>query len=87
MTLAQSKLTAQGQISVPAKVRQRLGIGPGSILEWEEHDGEIVVRKGGAHSLEDTRTALGLKDPPGARPLEALRKGLRDRVRGRHARR
>jgi hypothetical protein len=27
MALAHSKLTVQGQISVPAKVRQRLGVG------------------------------------------------------------
>jgi AbrB family looped-hinge helix DNA binding protein len=87
MSLAQSKLTAQGQISVPAKVRQRLGVGPGSILEWDEHGGEIVVRKGGQHSLADTRSALGLRNLPKARPLEALREGLRDRVRSRHARR
>jgi AbrB family looped-hinge helix DNA binding protein len=39
MALAHSKVTAQGQISVPAEVRKKLGIGPGSILEWEE-DGE-----------------------------------------------
>ena len=36
MALAQSKVTAQGQISVPLEVRRRLGIGPGSILEWDE---------------------------------------------------
>ncbi len=42
MAIAHSKLTAQGQISVPAKVRRKLGIGPGSVLEWDE-DGEQVV--------------------------------------------
>jgi len=26
-----SKLTAQGQVSVPAEVRRRLGLGPGSV--------------------------------------------------------
>ncbi|PYP88846.1 MAG: hypothetical protein DMF61_05625 [Blastocatellia bacterium AA13] len=35
MVLAQSKLTAQGQISVPAEVRRKLGLGPGSVLEWD----------------------------------------------------
>lgn len=87
MALAQSRLTAQGQISVPARVRQRLGLGPGSILEWDEQGGEIVVRKGGQHTLADTRAALGLKRPPKAHSLEALREGLRARVRKRHARR
>ena len=31
MALAHSKLTAQGQISVPATIRRKLGIGPGSV--------------------------------------------------------
>ena len=31
MTIARSKLTAQGQISVPAEVRRRLGVVPGSV--------------------------------------------------------
>src|ERR1035441_9357945 len=30
MAIAHSKLTAQGQISVPVDVRRKLGIGPGS---------------------------------------------------------
>jgi AbrB family looped-hinge helix DNA binding protein len=44
MALAQSKVTAQGQISVPAEVRQKLGIGPGSVLEWDEEGDSVVVR-------------------------------------------
>jgi AbrB family looped-hinge helix DNA binding protein len=44
MTIAKSKLTAQGQISVPAEIRQRLGVGPGSVLEWDEQDDQVVVR-------------------------------------------
>src|SRR2546425_184099 len=34
--IAHSKLTAQGQVSVPAAVRRRLGVGPGAVLEWAE---------------------------------------------------
>ncbi|MGE0799175.1 MAG: AbrB/MazE/SpoVT family DNA-binding domain-containing protein [Lautropia sp.] len=36
MAIAQSKLTAQEQVSIPAEVRKRLGVGPGSVLEWDE---------------------------------------------------
>ena len=50
MALAHSKLTAQGQISVPAKVRSKLGVGPGGVLEWDEEDGKIVVRRAGRFS-------------------------------------
>jgi AbrB family looped-hinge helix DNA binding protein len=42
MAIAQSKVTAQGQISVPAGVRKKLGVGPGSVLEWDEQD---AIRK------------------------------------------
>jgi AbrB family looped-hinge helix DNA binding protein len=52
MALAQSKVTAQGQISVPADVRKKLGIGPGSILEWYEEGDKIVVRRAGLYSSE-----------------------------------
>ena len=58
MAISQSKLTAQGQISVPAEVRRRLGVGPGSILIWEERDGELVVRRAGRYSSEEIHAAL-----------------------------
>ena len=43
MALAHSKVTAQGQISVPSDIRRKLGIGPGSVLEWDEEGDKIVV--------------------------------------------
>ena len=45
--IAHSKLTAQGQVSVPAAVRRRLGVGPGAVLEWSDDGGAIVVRRAG----------------------------------------
>jgi len=45
MALAQSKVTAQWEISVPAEVRRKLGIGPGSVLEWEEEGDAVVFAK------------------------------------------
>ena len=41
------------QISVPVDVRRKLGIGPGSVLEWEEEGNKIVVRRAGRFSSED----------------------------------
>ena len=58
MAIARSKLTAQGQISIPANVRRKLGIGPGSVLEWEEEGNKIVVRRAGAFSAEDIHRVL-----------------------------
>ena len=48
MAIAHSKVTAQGQISVPAEVRRKLGIGPGSVLEWEEDGEQMIVRRKGS---------------------------------------
>ena len=58
MTIAQSKVTAQGQISVPAEVRKKLGVGPGSILEWDEHNDGVLVRRAGRYSSVDVHAAL-----------------------------
>jgi len=86
MPLAYSKLTAQGQISVPADVRRRLGIGPGSVLEWEEHAGEIVVRRAGRFSSEDIHRAIFPAGQPKSHTLEELKQGLRQHVRKSNAR-
>ena len=68
MALAHSKVTAQGQISVPAEVRRKLGVGPGSVLEWDESGEQVVVRKAGRYSSEDVHRALFPDKPP---PLAA----------------
>jgi AbrB family looped-hinge helix DNA binding protein len=47
--IAQSKLTAQSQISVPAEIPEKLGVGPGSVLDWEERDGDVIVRRAGRY--------------------------------------
>lgn len=86
MALAHSKVTAQGQISVPADVRRKLGIGPGSILDWEEEDGKIVVRRSARFSSEDIHRALFPKKAPATRTLAELKEGIRRRARERYAR-
>ena len=87
MPLAQSKLTAQGQTSVPAEVRRKLGIGPGSVLEWDEQGETIVVRRAGRHTSEDVHRAVFPQGPPTPRTLDQLKAGLRRHLRRRHARR
>ncbi len=86
MPLAHSKVTAQGQISVPAEVRRKLGIGPGSVLEWDEEGERIVVRRAGRYTSEEVHQALFPKRPPKRRGLDELKEGVRRYVRERHAR-
>lgn len=85
MAIASSKLTAQGQISVPAKIRQRLGVGPGSVLEWDEDGDQIVVRKAGRHSSEDIHRAIFVREPK-PRTIEDLKDGVQRYIKQRHAR-
>ena len=85
MALAQSKLTAQGQISVPSEIRRKLGVGPGSVLEWDEEDEKIVVRKAGRYSSEEIHRKLFPK-PPEPRSLSDLKAGIRRHMRTKHAR-
>ena len=87
MVLAHSKLTAQGQISVPVEVRRKLGIAPGSVLEWDQEGEKIVVRRAGRYTSEEVHRALFPQSPPKSRKLADLKEGVRRYMRGRHARR
>ena len=86
MVLAQSKLTAQGQLSVPAEVRRKLGIGPGSVLEWEADGERVVIRRVGRYSSEEVHRSL-FPAPPLPKTLVELKDGVRRHVRTRRARR
>ncbi len=87
MALAQSKVTVQGQISVPVEVRRKLGVGPGSILEWAEEGGQVVVRRAGRYSSEEVYRALFPKGPSKPKSSQELKDGIRKVMRARHARR
>jgi antitoxin PrlF len=84
MPLAHSKVTAQGQISVPAKVREKLGIGPGSVLEWDDHGDEVVVRRAGRFSSEDVHRSV-FAAPPEPATLADLKAGVRRHIVKRRA--
>jgi antitoxin PrlF len=86
MALPQSKVTAQGQISVPAEIRRKLGIGPGSILEWDEDGERVVVRKAGRFSSEEIHRAVFAKRRPKTRKLDDLKEAIRRHMRDKHAR-
>jgi AbrB family looped-hinge helix DNA binding protein len=39
------KVTTKGQITIPLEMRERLGIQPGSVVEFELADDAVLVRK------------------------------------------
>jgi AbrB family looped-hinge helix DNA binding protein len=86
MVLAQSKVTAQGQISVPVEVRRKLGIGPGSVVEWEEKGDAVIIRKAGRYTSEDVHRAIFARRIPDSKVKE-FDKGVRRYMKKKHARR
>jgi antitoxin PrlF len=86
MAIAHSKITAQGQISIPADVRRKLGVGPGSVLEWEQDGDKILVRRAGRFTSEDIHRALFGAGKLKARGVEELKEGVRRYIRKRYAR-
>jgi AbrB family looped-hinge helix DNA binding protein len=86
MSLPQSKVTSQGQISVPAEIRRKLGIGPGSVLEWEEEGDRVIVRRAGLYSSEDIHRAVFSRVPK-RRSIDDFERGIAEHMRKKYARR
>ena len=84
MAIAHSRLTVQGQISVPAAVRRKLGIGPGSTLEWHEEGEKVIVRRVGRFTSADLHEAI-FSRPPKHRSLAELKAGLTTYIKRRYA--
>ena len=87
MALAQSKMTAQSQISVPAKIRKKLGVGPGSVLEWDEKNDEVIVRRAGRHTSAEVHEALFPDASPKQKGPANVKESIRKHIRRKHARR
>jgi AbrB family looped-hinge helix DNA binding protein len=76
-----SKITAQGQTSVPADIRKTLGVGPGSTIEWVEEGGRVTVRRAGGYTFDDIHKVL-FPDGPPKKPVDvkaAIAKYARER--------
>ena len=86
MAIARSRVTSQGQVSVPAEVRRKLGVGPGSLLEWNEEGNAVVVRRSGQYTSTDIHRALFGREAFPTRSVSELKEGIRKHIRARHAR-
>ncbi len=64
-----SRISSRGQVTVPAEVRERLGLHPGTVVLFEVRDDGVLLRKGspGEHPVD--RMFGTLKLP---RPVDAL---------------
>jgi len=60
----QSKVTSKGQITLPAEMRAKLGLGPGSRVHFEErHDGSFVIRRK-TGDIRELRGIIKYDGPP-----------------------
>lgn len=48
---SRSRITSQGQITVPKALREAMGVGPGDELEFELVGGDYLVRPRRRHSI------------------------------------
>lgn len=86
MTLAQSRITTQGQVSIPVSVMRLFGFTPGEVIEWKYLNGHLVVQKAGNYTLNDVQMAL--KIPSGTHKTdEEIKEGIKARMREKYARR
>ena len=86
MERVESKITSQGQVSIPAPIRQKLGLAPGSKVEWCVEGDDVIVRRAAKYSSQDIHDAL-FDGPPPHRTVDELKEGIRRHVRRKHARR
>ena len=89
MKKIQTKLTSQGQVSVPAAVRSFLNLKPGSTLVWSQDGDRIVVERATRHTTAEVHQALFASGPPAgvsAKSLTELKQGLKQSIRQRRPR-
>ena len=82
----QSRITSQGLVSVPARIRRKLGLTPGSTVEWCERGSEVLVRRATKFSSLDIHRAV-FSVSPEAKTVEEMDAGIETHLRRRQSRR
>ena len=86
MARTESKITSQGQISIPAHIRQKLGLVPGSKVEWCDEGGDVIVRRASKYSSQDIHDALFTASSH-PHSVDEMDEGISVHLRQKHARR
>lgn len=81
----ETRITSQGQVSVPAAIRRKLGVEPGSTLQWTVRGDEVVVKRRAGSSFEDMHKILFPDGPPKRRTLKEMDEGIAQYIREEHA--
>jgi AbrB family looped-hinge helix DNA binding protein len=59
-----SRVSERGQITIPKRLRERLGIRPGQVLEFEADDGKLVATK--VNDRDPVEGVYGILGDPGS---------------------
>ena len=83
MKSIKSKTTSHGQVSIPARIRHKLGLTPGSTVEWCERGDDVIVRRASKYSSLDIHNAVFATTPAG-RSIDDMDDGIRSHLRRSH---
>lgn len=73
-------VTSKGQVTIPAEVRQRLGIESGDRIEFVEIEGGYAIKP----AIDDVRSLKGLlRKPPKPVTIDDMNAAIRTRGAGR----
>jgi antitoxin PrlF len=62
MKSMKARVAERGQVTIPKPLRERLGVKPGTVLEFtEEHGRLIAVKSGSADPVSEVYGCLGKK--------------------------
>ncbi len=86
MARTESRITSQGLVSIPARIQQKLGLVPGSRVEWCEEGDDVVVRRVSKYSSQDIHDAL-FSVPPHPRSADEMDEGIAAHLRQKYPRR
>ena len=83
--IMRSKVSEDGTTSIPPELSKKLGLGPGSEIDWYEEDGKVIVRRTANYTFEDIyRIVFGgrkLKPHTVAQMDEGIRQYIRKYAR------
>lgn len=78
--MSTATLTSKGQVTIPAAVRQRLGLTSGDRIEFVEIEGGFAIKP----AIDDVRSLKGLlRKPAKAVSIEDMNASIRQRGAGR----
>lgn len=71
-----SRVSEKGQVTIPKHLRDRLGIRPGAVLDFQEQKGRLVATKVSARDPVDAVYGVLKLNRPTDELLEELRGGV-----------